>query len=150
MNDSTPRHAEQLVIGERTDIGTYTASLEEIIEFASQWDPQRFHVDVEVAARGFFSGIIGSGLHSMAIYQRLAVLNLFTTWDIIAGRSIHNIQFTAPLRPDEPVFGSVTIESIAFTRKDRALVTTRGELHSGEGRPIFTIVADSYVRRRGR
>ncbi|MCU1480956.1 MAG: hypothetical protein JWQ19_1742 [Subtercola sp.] len=147
MNDFRPLRAEDLVIGERTDIGTHTPSLGEIVDFASQWDPQVFHVDIEAATAGFFGGIIGSGIHSLAIYQRLAVQNLFAQWDVIAGRSIDSIQLTAPLRPDVPVHGLVTVQNIVFSHDDRALVTTLGELRPDDGKPILTIVADSYVRR---
>ncbi|RFA11082.1 hypothetical protein B7R54_04210 [Subtercola boreus] len=120
----------------------------EIIQFAEQWDPQLFHIDVEVAEAGYFGGIIGSGLHSLSIFQRLSVLNLYREWEVIAGRRIHDIQFTTPLRPGVTVQGSVTVEAVVATHPERALVTTRGELHTADGGSILTIVADSYVRRR--
>ena len=49
-------------------------SHEEIVDFASRWDPQPFHVDDEWARDGVFGEVIASGVHSFAIFQRLAVL----------------------------------------------------------------------------
>ncbi|MGP3534195.1 MaoC/PaaZ C-terminal domain-containing protein [Microbacterium sp. RD1] len=148
MTEPRLTRAEDLVVGERIEIGSHTPSLEEIVTFARQWDPQAFHVDEEAAAAGFFGGIIGSGVHSLAILQRLAVTNLLSTWDVIAGRAIRDIELTSPLRPDVTVFGTVTVVAVALRDDSRALVTTRGELRNAGGRAILTKTADSYVRRR--
>ena len=62
-------YAEDLVIGSAWDLGSYVVTEPEIIEFARQWDPQGFHVDPDVAAAGYFGGIIASGIHTMAIFR---------------------------------------------------------------------------------
>lgn len=148
MEEHQLARAEDLKLGEAIEIGTYTPSLEEIIGFAERWDPQAFHTDPDVARRGYFGEIIGSGLHSLAILQRLSVLNLLTRWDVIAGRSLRDVQFLSPLRADIEVRGRVTIDAIAFSHPERALVTTRGELYEAAGGAvILTKVTDAYVRR---
>ena len=40
----------------------------------------------QFAAEGFFGGVIASGMHSLAIYQRLAVLGAYRHWWVVAGR----------------------------------------------------------------
>lgn len=147
MTNPTLRRAEDLTVGERFEIGSYTPSREEIVDFALQWDPQAFHVDEKAASAGFFGGIIGSGVHSLAILQRLTVTNLLSTWDVIAGRAIRDVQLTSPLRPDVTLFGAVTVMEVDFTDSERALVTTFSELRDGTGRAILTKTTDSYIRR---
>src|SRR4051794_6124236 len=96
IESTTPVHAEDLVPGTSFDLGTYTLTRDEIVDFATQWDPQNFHVDDEVADAGAFGGIIASGVHSLAIFQRLVVDAQFSKWAIIAGRSIDDMQMTSP------------------------------------------------------
>ncbi len=43
----------------------------DIIEFASQWDPQPFHLDPEVAKKTKLGGICASGIHLIAICGKL-------------------------------------------------------------------------------
>ena len=40
---------EDIEIGLRTNIGSHTFSQEDIIEFATKYDPQHFHIDPESA-----------------------------------------------------------------------------------------------------
>lgn len=141
-------HADDLRVGETIDLGTYTTSAEEIIEFARQWDPQDFHTDPVAAAEGFFGEVIGSGIHTLAIFQRLAVLGAYRHWAVIAGRRIRSIELTSPLRPGMTVTGDVTIEEIHLTRDDRALVVLRGRL-THDGTVLIEAVLESYVGRRG-
>lgn len=136
------------MIGETVELGTYTTSAEEIIEFATQWDPQDFHTDPAVAAEGFFGEVIGSGIHSLAIYQRLAVLGAYRHWAVVAGRRIRSVDLTAPLRPGMTVSADVTVESVENTRPDRALVVKRGRLLTDDGTVMLECVVESYVRRR--
>lgn len=141
-------HAEDLVIGETVELGTYTASAEEIIAFATQWDPQDFHTDPTIAADGFFGEVIGSGIHSLAIYQRLAVLGAYRHWAVVAGRRIRSVELTAPLRPGTTVSADLTVESVEHTRPGRALVVTRGRLLTEDGATMLACIVESYVRRR--
>lgn len=65
--------AEDLVVGEVHELGGYEVHAAEIVDFARRWDPLPFHLDDDVA-QGAFGRLIATGLHSMGILQRLAVL----------------------------------------------------------------------------
>jgi acyl dehydratase len=41
----TPQYWEDVVIGTRRALGTYTFTEEEIIRFGKKYDPQIFHID---------------------------------------------------------------------------------------------------------
>ena len=55
------------------EAGARTVSADEIIEFASRYDPQWFHTDPERAAAGRWKGLIASGWHTSAIAMEMAV-----------------------------------------------------------------------------
>ncbi len=60
-------------IGVEQDLGTYTFSAEEIVAFATKYDPQRFHVDLEAASKSNFGALCASGWHTTAVWMRLNV-----------------------------------------------------------------------------
>lgn len=139
--------AEDLTVGSSIDLGSYTVALEEMVQFSRQWDPQEFHTDPGAAAAGRFGEIIASGVHTLAVFQRLAVLGAYHSWDVVAGRSIRDVQLTSPVRPGAELFAALTIDEITFGRPDRALVSATGRLRTAQAL-VLSVSFDSYVRRR--
>jgi acyl dehydratase len=66
-------YAEDLAVGQRFQLGTYTIGEAELLEFARKYDPVPIHTDPDAAAAGPFGGLIASGFNTIAIYQRLVV-----------------------------------------------------------------------------
>jgi acyl dehydratase len=59
-------YAEDLIVGQRFEFGSYTIGEEEILRFARQYDPVPIHIDKEAAASGPFGGLIASGFNTLA------------------------------------------------------------------------------------
>lgn len=149
MGDTQPTmYAEDLVTGVTHDLGTYTPSAEEVDAFARQWDPQGFHIDEDIAAAGHFGGIIASGLHTMAIAQRLMVTGLMGDVAVIAGRSL-DIQMTSPVRPGMTLRGELEFTSVDFRSPERALIHQCVTL-THEETTVLTYRGTAYIRRRPR
>ena len=64
---------EDLHVGHRFRTDVYDLTADDIIEFATKWDPQPFHLSDETAQDTFFHGLAGSGWHTAAITMRLLV-----------------------------------------------------------------------------
>lgn len=140
-------YAEDLAPGTTFELGTYAITLEEITEFARQWDPQAIHLDEVAAAAGHFGGIIASGLHSMAISQRLAVDHTVRNWAFIAGRSLDDVQLPSPIRPGAVVSGRLQVGAVEPKGPGRALVSYVCSLHHGETLAL-SYRASAYVSSR--
>ena len=65
--DSLP---EFMVPGWSAEIGQHTFNAEEIIEFASAYDPQIFHLDAEAAKSTVLGGLCASGWHTASMWMR--------------------------------------------------------------------------------
>ncbi|GAA0274499.1 MaoC/PaaZ C-terminal domain-containing protein [Cryptosporangium japonicum] len=139
--------AEDLTIGLEIDLGSYTVTADEIVEFARQWDPQSFHVDPSAAADSYFGEVIASGLHTLGVLQRLAVLGAYEHWDVIAGRRIRSIELTAPVTDGTTLTGSLVVEEVTARGPERALVAVRGRLVRSDNRPVLDAVFEMYLRR---
>ena len=64
---------EDLVIGGTDELGAYTFTADDIIGFARQFDPQRFHVDPVAAKSSLFGDLCASGWHTAGIWMKLMV-----------------------------------------------------------------------------
>src|SRR6201994_3067196 len=64
---------EDLEIGARRDIGSFTFPAERIKKFAAQFDPQRFHLDEEEGRKSLFGGLAASGWHVGSVCMKLLV-----------------------------------------------------------------------------
>ena len=93
---------DDLVPGQEFDFGTHAMSAAEIIEYASKYDRQPFHIDPE-AAKGtpLFGGLVASGLHTMAVVFG-AVTGSGLLREVSLGGNRIDTRWPAPLRPDEP------------------------------------------------
>lgn len=94
-NVSTDRLSiADLNLGDRTELGKYTISTDDIVTFARQWDPQFFHIDEERAVTdGYFGGIIASGIQTLAIFQRLSVKSFIQNLNVIGGAGSMDCSF---------------------------------------------------------
>ena len=64
---------DDLHVGHRFRTDVYDLTADDIVEFATKWDPQPFHLSDETAQDTFFHGLAGSGWHTAAITMRLLV-----------------------------------------------------------------------------
>lgn len=100
----------ELSIGQKFETSSYKVGKEEIIAFASQFDPQYMHIDEEKAKQSRFKGIIASGLHTLSLSFKLWVEAGVLGEDVIAGTGVNNLTFTKPVFPDDVLY--VTTEVI--------------------------------------
>lgn len=141
-------YAEDLAVGQRFELGSYTISEEEIVRFAMQYDPVPIHTDKEAAAAGPFGGLIASGFNTLAIYQRLIVEAVWTQVAGIVGRSLE-VRFSRPVRPGTLITGHSQIQSTTLRPERRdGIVTFRTELTDGSGQTILTVVTDALIHSR--
>lgn len=98
-------YAEDLIVGQRFEFGSYTIGEEEILRFARQYDPVPIHIDKEAAASGPFGGLIASGFNTLARVGRtcgFAVRSPFLTrskhqhwmasWFVLCGGDFQSCQ----------------------------------------------------------
>ena len=64
---------EDIVIGERSELGRHTFTADDIKRFARKYDPQPFHLDEKAAANSHFGALCASGWHTGAVWMRLMV-----------------------------------------------------------------------------
>ncbi|RBY86038.1 acyl dehydratase, partial [Blastococcus sp. TBT05-19] len=61
------QYFEDLSVGTTARFGRYEVTREEVVEFASKYDPQPFHLSDEAAAQTHFGRLSASGWHTCAM-----------------------------------------------------------------------------------
>ncbi|GHF18743.1 enoyl-CoA hydratase [Kordiimonas sediminis] len=64
---------EDIVVGETSEFGKREVTKEEIVDFASKFDPQPFHMDEELAKQSVFGNLCASGWHTASMTMRILV-----------------------------------------------------------------------------
>ena len=82
---------------------------QEIIDFATRYDPQWFHTNPQRAAASRWQGLIASGWHTCSIAMQLLVQHLLADSESIGSPGLEQVKWPNPLRPGEEVELSVEV-----------------------------------------
>lgn len=143
---STRLPAEQIPVGVERQIGSHTVTEDEVLTFGRAWDPQYFHVDATAAAESDFGGLIASGIHTLAIFQRLSVETVLSGFDIVAGKQLRSVRFLRPVRPGDTLTGSMRVEEMSQPQNGRAVGVSSGTLVNQHGKQVLDVTVDFVAR----
>ena len=144
------RFSEDFKPGEIYDLGKYTVSRNEIIDFAKKYDPFPFHIDDKAAAETVFGGIISSGWLTSLIWLQLMHQN-FLTYETILGSPGHEeVKWPYPVRPDDELQGNAEIleSRVSKSRPDMGFVRYRATLLNQNGEVVFDTTSTLIVKPR--
>ncbi len=91
---------EDFPLGQVVEYGGVDVSVDEIIAFAREFDPQPFHTDEE-AARAATGGLIASGWHTSALLLRMNCEAFLTRAAILEEAGVEEVRWQLPVRPGD-------------------------------------------------
>lgn len=93
---------EDMVVGTRHSFGSYAVTREEVIDFASKYDPQAFHLDDADAAKTHFGRLSASGWHTCAMTMAMLVENMKSRKHAGLGSpGVDNLRWIKPVYPGD-------------------------------------------------
>ncbi len=142
MADNDHRYFEDLEVGETVDCGSVEVTEEEMLEFATRYDPQPFHIDPEAAAESMYGDLIASGWLTAALSARLLVKEYMNNNATLGGNGIDDLRWHRPVYAgdtlsvsvelvdkhagDNPLFGHTTAEVTTTNQHDDRVLTMAG------------------------
>jgi acyl dehydratase len=141
-------YLDDLAVGQRFASAGHALDEQQIRSFASQFDPQPFHLSEESAKDTLFGGLAASGWHTAALTMRLLVGSLPIAGGIVGVGG--EIGWPRPTRPGDVLQVESEIVEIAPSRSrpDRGLVTLRSETRNQRGEILQNLIAKLVVPRR--
>jgi acyl dehydratase len=145
------RYFEDYRPGSVFEYGHVLVTAEDIITFASMWDPQPIHTDRAFAARGPFGGLIASGLHTTGICMRLYVTHYLSHAASLASPGMDELRWPTPVRPGDLLRLRTTVVATRASRSrpDRGLVHTRAELFNHKDELVLHLLPVNILGRAG-
>lgn len=121
---------EDFLVGETKTFGSYQVTAADIIEFATQFDPQPMHLDPAAGAASLLGGLAASGWHSCAIMTRLICDSFLLRAAGMGSPGVTETNWREPVRPDDVLtLRRTVLESRSSkSRPELGLVTFRFEL----------------------
>lgn len=148
----TLTHFEDFAVGETYEFGGHPVTAEEIVEFATRYDPQPFHTDPVAAAQTPYGGLIASGWHTTALFMGMFVRAVLLDSASLGSPGVEEIRWTAPVRPGDTLSGRTTITDVqpSSTNPKRGTVFTTNEVFNQDGVLVLTMKARGFFARRSR
>ena len=143
-------YLDDLAPGQLHELGRHTVGADEIVAFASLWDPQPFHLDEQVAARSIYGGLIASGWHTCCIFMRLFADGLLNRAVAMGSPGIDELRWLRPVRPGDTLFGRVEVVEVrpSRSRPDRGIARLRSSMRNQADEEILSFVAAVMFGRR--
>lgn len=152
---------EDLHVGDIVMTGRHTFTPDSIKSFARRFDPQRFHIDEEEAARSHFGALCASGWHTAAAWMRLMVDHRRAQEDAIRARGepvaalgpalgLRNLKWLRPVYAGETIDYKTEITDlrISGSRPRFGLMTTLTTGANQDGAAVIAFESTTFVERR--
>lgn len=141
---------EDFPVGRVFDHGSRTLSEAEIIAFARDWDPQRYHVDPRAGKDTPYGGLIASGWHTGCVMMRFMCDAYLNEASCIGSPGIEEWRFALPVRPGDTLRyrGSVLESRVSASKPDRGIVKFRWELLNQRDEVVVSMVGTQFYLRR--
>jgi acyl dehydratase len=155
------RFFEDIEIGSRRELGSFTFTAELIKEFAAQFDPQAFHLDEEAGRNSLFGGLAASGWHVGSVCMKMLVADgQRAAREAIARGEKVAVGGPSPgfrdLRWHKPVLAGDTITFLSVVESKRTsekrpewgILQVRNTGTNQRGELVYSFLATAFVQRR--
>ncbi len=155
------RFFEDIEIGRRRDVGSFTFTADGIKKFAAQFDPQAFHLDEEAGRKSLFGGLAASGWHVGSVCMKLLVADgqrlikealargeKIAVWGPSPG--FRELRWIRPVLAGDTISYASEVESLRSSEKrpEWGVVQVRNTGTNQHGELVFSVLATAFVPRR--
>ncbi len=142
---------EDLEVGATASFGAYHVTREEVIEFASRYDPQPFHLSDEAAAQTQFGRVAASGWHTAAMTMSMLVAH----WQAhpqagLGSPGVDELRWVKPVHPGDTLRCETELlaKRASASRPGLGITTSRITVFNQDDEVVMTFTANGLIRTR--
>jgi acyl dehydratase len=152
------RFFEEMEIGARREVGSFTFTAEAIKKFAAQFDPQPFHLDEEAGRKSLFGGLAASGWHVGSVCMKLLVADAQRQMKETAARGeevavwgpspgFRELRWIRPVLAGDTISFSSAVEAKRTSEKRPGwgIVQARSSGINQRGEQAYSLLATAFV-----
>jgi acyl dehydratase len=146
----TERYLEDFAVGQVFNTGRLRVDKEQIVAFATEYDPQPFHLDEDAARNSPFRGLAASGWHTAGMTMRLMVDGEFRPVGGILGVGFDELSWPRPVRPGDELHAKSEVLEVrpSKSKPDRGLLRVRTTTLNQNDEPVMMFTGNLLVPRR--
>ncbi|WP_374405728.1 MaoC family dehydratase [Pelagerythrobacter sp.] len=144
-------HFEDIEIGAKQSFGSYAVTREEVIEFATKYDPQPFHLSDEAAAATHFGRLSASGWHTCAMTMRMLVENMTTVEQAGLGSpGMDELKWKRPVFPGDTLRCETEVidKRRSQSRPEMGLFKSRIQVFNQDDAVVLELISNGLIRVR--
>jgi acyl dehydratase len=131
--------------GEHGTLGSVEITRDEVIEFATAWDPQPFHLDEEAGRASLLGGHAASGWHTASLLMRLIATDLLAGAKSMGSGGVRDLKWRRPAMVGDRLTGAYTVTAVRpSSRGDRGYVDVDFTL-SNEAGEVVTAFTSTVI-----
>lgn len=145
------QYYEDLVVGRVSAFGHYEVTREEVIDFASKYDPQPFHLDDAAAAATHFGRLSASGWHTAAMVMSMTVANLTANKQAGLGSpGVDELRWIKPVYPGDTLRCENTLleKRRSKTRPEMGILKGETRVYNQNNELVMTFKAMGMIATR--
>jgi acyl dehydratase len=154
-------YLEEIKVGDKRELGSFTFTADRIKAFAVQFDPQRFHLDEEEGRKSLFGGLAASGWHVGSVCMKLLVADRqrhaaeaakrgedIAVWGPSPG--FRELKWIKPVRAGDVISYASEVAAVRATasRPGWGIVQARNTGTNQRGELVFSFLASAFVPQR--
>jgi len=154
------RFFEDIEIGARREVGSFTFTADGIKRFAAQFDPQCFHLDEEAGRQSLFGGLAASGWHVGSVCMKLMVADgqRQTSEAVARGEQVavwgpspgfRELRWIRPVLAGDTISFASVIETkrLSDSRPEWGIIQSRNTGTNRRGEAVFSFLGTAFVPR---
>lgn len=141
---------EDFPVGSRREFGAMPVTREAVIDFASRFDPQPFHLDDDAASRSLFGRLSASGWHTCAMAMRMMCDAYLLDSSSLGSPGIDQLRWLRPVYPGDTlsaVYEIVEARPMA-SRPEVGLVRMHWQVLNQRREPVLSMEGWGMFGRR--
>lgn len=145
------RYFEDFAPGDTLPLGSRHVTRSEIIAFATEFDPQPFHLDERAAADAPVVGLMASGWHVGALFMNMLCRGFLLESSSMGSPGIETLKWAQPVRPGDTLSASSTVVETrtSKSRPEMGIVRFRHEVINQAGDVVMWMDNSIMFGRRG-
>ncbi|WP_394269531.1 MaoC family dehydratase [Qipengyuania sp.] len=145
------KHYEDIKVGTRQSFGRYEVTRDAVIEFASKFDPQPFHLDDEAAAATHFGRLSASGWHTCAMTMAMLVENMKDDRQAGLGSpGVDQLRWKKPVYPGDTlrVESEIIEKRRSESRPEMGIFKSRIRTLNQNDETVLEMISNGLIRTR--
>ncbi len=146
------KYYEDIVVGQKQQFGNKLVTREEVIDFATKYDPQPFHLDDDFAAQTHFGRLSASGWHTGAMAMEMSVANMQAGEGSagLGSPGIDELRWLKPVFPGDTLTCETELISKrrSKSRPEMGIMKSRLTCRNQNGDVVMTYIANGLIATR--